>query len=63
MYSIFQWLKDEKGEHENGVDLGTLFLLNYKELRKREIVNKCKARVDSQTCVLEVLEMINRRYD
>ena len=62
-YNVFQCLKDEKGEHENGVDLGTLFLLNYKELRKREIVNKCKARVDSQTCVLEVLEMINRRYD
>ena len=39
-YYVFQCLKDEKGEHENGVDLGTLFLLNYKELRKREIVNK-----------------------
>ena len=35
-YYIFQWLKDEKGKHENGVDLSTLFLLNNKELRKRE---------------------------
>ena len=33
-YYVFQCLKDEKGEHENGVDLGTLFLFNCKELRK-----------------------------
>ena len=66
-YYIFQWLKDEKGKHENGVDLSTLFLLNNKELRKREIVNKYKARVDSQTCIfilhVEVLEIMNHRYD
>ena len=60
-YYVSQCLKDEKGKHENGVDLGTLFLLNCKELRKREIVNKYKARVDSQTCIsilhVEVLEI------
>ena len=33
-YYVSQCLKDEKGKHKNGVDLGTLFLLNCKEIEK-----------------------------